>query len=340
MTSPPLMWPAAPSETRILYLARFAPDDPFYTVKPEGSAFGYAEYHFRIFEALRDIGYRVASSSKPYAVMMAGGNTDFVFSLLNRMPIRNPELLVPAICTYLRLPCLGAPPNIRALAEDKYLSKLAFAGLGLPVSPGNVFRPGDPLQPVNFAGPYFVKDRFGAASEGVTEESLQDTWSGAARVVAGLHASGKEVLVERFCPGIDLTVPVIGHTPYLILGHVVPLSDKIGNILTADLKTEDRLGNELIDVDAATEAAIEQDVRTVWSSLGPIDYFRLDYRWDPATGRRYLIEMNICCYLGVRGAIGLAGARLGYNRTQIVAHVVEYSLARQRGAFAQDRWLV
>ena len=104
MTSPPLLWPAAPRETRILYLARFAPDDPFYSVKPEGTTTGYAEYHFRIFEALRDIGYSVASSSKPYAALMAGGNTDFVFSLLNRMPIRNPELLVPAICTYLRLP--------------------------------------------------------------------------------------------------------------------------------------------------------------------------------------------------------------------------------------------
>jgi D-alanine-D-alanine ligase len=340
MTAPPLLWPAVPEDTRILYLARFAPDDPFYAVKPEGTTAGYAEYHFRIFEALRDIGYRVASSSKPYAALVAGGNTDFVFSLLNRMPIRNPELLVPAICTYLRLPCLGAPPNIRALAEDKYLSKLAFAALGLPVAPGRVYVPGAALPPPDFAGPYFVKDRFGAASEGVTEASLQETWEGAARLVTELQTKGKEVLVERFCPGMDLTVPVIGHAPYLVLGHVAPRSDKVGNILTADLKTEDRLGNELIDIGAATAAAIEQDVRTVWSSLGPIDYFRLDYRWDPATGQRLLIEMNICCYLGVRGAIGLAGARLGYDRRQILAHIVEYSLARQRGAFTQDRWVV
>ena len=76
------------------------------------------------------------------------------------------------------------------------------------------------------------------------------------------------------------------------------------------------------------------------ASLGPIDYFRLDYRWDPETGRRFLIEMNICCYLGVRGAIGMAGARLGYDRTQILAHVVEYSLAQQRGTLAQDRWVI
>ncbi len=340
MQSPPLLWPADPQSTRILYLARFAPDDPIYTVKPEGIASGYSEYHFRLFEALQSIGYRVSSSSKPYAALVAGGNVDFVFSLLNRMPIRNPELLVPAICTYLRLPCLGAPPNIRALAEDKYLSKLAFTGLGLPVAPGRVYLPGATLEPPDFAGPYFVKDRFGAASEGVTEASLQDSWPGAARIVEALHAGGKEVLVERFCPGIDITVPVLAHSPYFVLGHVAPRSDKVGGILTADLKTDDRLGNELIDVGAATAAAIEQDVRTIWAALGPIDYFRLDYRWDPATGQRFLIEMNICCYLGVRGAFGLAGERLGYDRTQILAHVVEYSLARQRGVHTNERWVI
>ncbi|PPQ37767.1 D-alanine--D-alanine ligase family protein [Rhodopila globiformis] len=340
MPSLPLLWPAAPQQTRVLYLARFAPDDPIYEVKPEGMTSGYAEYHFRIYEELKSIGYRVASSSKPYAALVAGGNADFVFSLLNRMPIRNPELLVPAICAYLRIPVLGAPPNIRALAEDKYLSKLAFAARGLPVAPGRVYRPGAAPEPPEFAGPYFVKDRFGAASEGVTEASLQESWDGAAAVVRDFHAAGKEVLVERFCPGIDVTVPVLGHDPYLVLGHVAPRSDKVGGILTADLKTDDRLGNEVIGLDPCTVAAIEDDVRTVWDAFGPIDYFRLDYRWDPATGRRWLIEMNICCYLGKRGSIGLAGARLGYDRTQIVAHVVEYSLARQRHGQGHERWVI
>ena len=258
---------------------------------------------------MQSIGYRVASSSGPYAALMAGGNVDFVFSLGNRMQLRNPELLVPAICTYLRLPCLGAPPNIRALAEDKYLSKLAFAALDLPVTPGRAYLPGGALEPPEFAGPYFVKDRFGAASEGVTEASLQDSWQGAARIIADLQTSGKEVLVERFCPGIAVTEPVLGHAPYLVPGHVAPRSDKVGSILTADLKTDDRLCNESIDVGAVTTAAIEEDVRTVWAALGPIDYFRLDYRWDPATGQHFLIEMNICCYLGARGAFGLPARR-------------------------------
>ena len=49
MRSPTLLWPAAPQQTRILYLARFAPDDPVYQMKPDDTVSGYAEYHYRVY---------------------------------------------------------------------------------------------------------------------------------------------------------------------------------------------------------------------------------------------------------------------------------------------------
>jgi D-alanine-D-alanine ligase len=337
--TPRLMTPQDPGKTRILYLARFAPDDPVYEVKGDGAVSGYAEYHFNLFKELQAIGYDVRSSSKPYAAWGAGGNVDFVFSLLNRMPIRNPEVHIPSVCEYLRLPYLGAPPNIRALAEDKYLSKLAFQALGLTVAPGRAYGIGTALEPPDFPGPYFIKDRFGAASEGIDEDSLQDDWQGAARIVERLHAQGREALVESYCPGLDVTVPVIGHEPYLILGHVAPQSDKTGHILTEDLKLDDHLGNRMIDV-GSSAAGIAGDVDRLWRALGPIDYFRVDYRWDPKTGRRVVLEINICCYFGCQGALGLAGQQWGFSRRDLLAHVVEYSLARQSGIRDHGRWIV
>ena len=331
--------PVDPGRTRILYLARYAPDEPVDRMKDDGRGGGYAEYHFNLFKALQEIGYDVRASSKPYAALMAGGNVDLIFSLLNRMPVRNPELVVPAISAFLRIPQVGAPPNIRALAEDKYLSKLAFQALGLPVAPGQPFPIGAPLTPVDFPGPYFVKDRFGAASEGIGPDSLQDDWAGVARVAARLHAAGREVLVERFCPGIDVTVPVIGHAPYLLLGHVAPCSDQPGNILTEDLKVDDHLGNQPVEV-GDTAPSIADDVARLWRALGPIDYFRVDYRWDPETGRRWLLEINICCYFGRRGALALAGSAWGFSRADLLAHVVEYSLERQAGQRDRHGWVI
>jgi len=341
MTDLALLRPADPGRTRILYLARFAPDEPVDAVKPESLVGGYATYHYNLFKELQAIGYDARASSKPYAAWVAGGNVDYIFSMLNRMPIRNPEIHVTSLCDYLRIPCLGAPANIRALAEDKALSKLAFAALGLPVAAGRAYAQGAPLDPPPFPGPYFVKDRFGAASEGIREDSLQDDWAAAAATVTRLHADGRDALVERFAPGLDITVPVIGLGPsFRILGHVAPQSDKVGGILTEDLKADDHLGNRLIEVDPATAAGIETDIAALWQALGPIDYFRADYRWDPERGQRTLLEINICCYLGRQGAMAMAAGRFGASRRDLVAHIVEYSLTRQAGLRQRTRWVV
>lgn len=335
----PLLRPKAPESTKILYLARFAPDDPVYEVKPDIVPSGYSQYHFNIYRALTEIGYQVRSSSKPYTASMAGGNVDLVFSLLNRMPIRNPEIHVASLCAYQRLPILGAPPNIRALAEDKFMSKLSFRGLGLPVAEGAPCYLGETLVEPDFAGPYFVKDRFGAASEGIQADSLQDEWAGAARIAARLKAAGRDPMVERYCPGIDVTVPVIAHAPYLVLGHISPCSDQRGNILTEGLKADDHLGNAFADLDDTTTQAIAGDVAVLWAALGPIDYFRVDYRIDPRTGSRTILEINICCYLGEHGALCMAARRWGFSRRDVLAHVVEYSLARQTDEARRFKWI-
>ncbi len=57
---------------------------------------------------------------------------------------------------------------------------------------------------------------------------------------------GHEVLVEQYCEGIDVTVPVLGGENPVILGYVQPKSDKPGSIITEDLKLHDHLGYQLV----------------------------------------------------------------------------------------------
>lgn len=333
-----LFWPQSPESTRVLYLAKYAPDYPVYQMKPEENLYGYSEYHFNVYRDLCQIGYSVFPSSKPYSIMMATGNVDFVFSLLNRMPINNPEILISSLGEYCGIPYMGAPPNVRALAEDKYFSKLAMQSLGIPVVPGAIYAGRGPLAAPSFPGPYFVKDRFGAASEGIYEDSLQDDWAGAMPIVRRMLSEGRQVLVEQYFAGIDVTVPVIGHSPYMILGHVSPNSDKVGHILTEDLKLDDHLGNSMVDVGDCADA-MAQDIAALWAGVGPIDYFRLDYRWDPQTGRRVALEFNICCFIGAGGALCMAAAKWGFGRKDLLAHAVEYSLRRQAGTRTHCRWI-
>lgn len=320
--------PKTPS-TRILFIARHVPEEPDYACRSFPDDGGYPGYYHRVWQVLTGLGYRVRTANQCLALLGAAGNTDLVFSLYNRMPINNPEIFVASLCEFLRLPCVGARPNTRALAEDKWFAKLAAKAVGIPVAEGRVYASVENLTvPPPFAGPYFVKNRFGAASEGISAESIQGDWAGAAHVAQELLARGMAVLVETYAPGLDITVPVLGSTQPIMLGVVEPGSDKVGGIITEDLKRGDPLGYAMFDAGAA-EAGLRDDVARLWGATGPIDYLRLDYRFDPKTGQRVFLEFNICCHIGRSSAICLAAAQWGLDQADVLGHVVEFSLQRQ-----------
>lgn len=330
---PALLRPSTDMPARILFLAPHAPEAPDYACRAFPGDGGYPAYHHRVFHALKGLGYGVRTSSRADAPLQAAG-IDLVFSLLNRMDMAHPEVLVPALCAFRHLPVVGAAPNIRALAEDKWLTKKVAEAIGLPVAPGAVYgTPAALAAPPPFPGPYFVKNRFGAASEGVSEASIQEDWAGAQAIAAALMARRMSVLVEQYAPGIDVTVPVLGGDPPLVLGLVHPRSDRAGAIVTEALKRDDPLGYALFDAGAET-AAFHRDAHALWAAAGPMDYLRLDYRFDPGSGRRTFLEFNICCHIGRSGAICLAAARFGLTQADVLGHVVEYSLARQRARAA------
>jgi D-alanine-D-alanine ligase len=320
--------PAAP-RTRLLFIARHAPDEPAHALRSYPGDGGYPAYYHRVWETLTGLGYGVRTANRCDSLFGNTRDVDLVFSLYNRMPMANPEIFAASACSYLGLAQIGAPANIRALAEDKWLSKLAARAMGLPVAEGQPYGlPRDLVSPPPFPGPYFVKNRFGAASEGVGEQSIQEDWAGAARIAQGLMARGMAVLVEQFAPGIDITVPVLGGDAPIMLGVVRPGTDSARGIITEELKRDDPLGYGLFEA-GPLETDLRDDVARLWAMAGPMDYFRADYRFDPESGRRVFLEFNICCHIGRSGAICLAASQWGLGQADVLGHVVEYSLRRQ-----------
>lgn len=325
---------------RIMFLAPYAPDAPDFSKKPYTGNGGYPQYHYNIYKAIKDIGYDVISSSKPYSVQFAKGNVDYVFSLMNRFEMSQPEIFISSYCEFIQVPYLGAPPNIRAIAEDKLLTKLIFRALGLNIPNGFAFSKERklPLQEP-FSGPYFVKKRFGAASGGIREDSICSSWKDVKACSLRLMEEGHEVLVEQYCEGIDVTVPVLGGEAPIILGYVQPKSDKPGSIITEDLKLHDHLGYQIVSVNRL-ERDIANDVQKIWNALGPIDYFRVDYRIDFKTGERRILEMNICCHLGKSGSICLAASKHGYSQADLLKYIIAYSMSRQKNLCQYSTWLI
>ena len=320
-------------------MARHAPDEPTFADKSFPQDGGYPTYYWRVCGVLRDMGYSVATASNCLAVLAHAPRTDLVFSLFNRMPMANPEVFVTSLCSYLGLASVGASANTRALAEDKWFSKLVMRAIGLPVPEGMPYASYRALDtPPPFAGPYFVKHRFGAASDGISSDSIQDEWPGARRRAETLLKRGMSVLVESYVPGIDVTVPVLGGTPPVVLGVVRPGSDKTGGIVTEDLKRNDPLGYRIFDPGKKTYTDISADVMRLWRTAGPMDYCRLDYRFDPDTGIRRFLEFNVCCHIGRSGAICLAASQYGLTQADVLGHVVEYCLRRHAAEQREVPW--
>lgn len=292
-------------------------------------------YNHELYNILLGLGLRV----DPYRdlcgdlgrFMAVSRRYNFVFTIYNRAPFRNSEVFVSSVCEYMGIPYLGAPPNVRALAEDKWLTRRLAQTLDIPVPPGAIYDTADdPGRPPDFEGPYLVKPRFGAASQDITAASVGETWPAVLPQLRRLLDSGEEVLAERCVSGTDITVPVLGGDPPLVLPPAEEISGLPRGIATFHQK-------RLIDKSRRRVILNEEEIsrhavdytRRLAAEAEPFDYLRVDFRLDAKRRMLYLLELNIGCNLGSHAAIALSAAHAGYDHAPVISHIIAHSLRRR-----------
>jgi D-alanine-D-alanine ligase len=318
------------SPFRILYLANYAPLETGEGVGEQVESVRYTEYHREMFALLVGLGFEVTSARTVEALLDGPGSYDYVFSLLNRAPYRGSEILVSALCEYFRLPYLGARPHVRAVAEDKYVTKLVSRQLGFDVPAGRVYKATDPeLRAPSFRGPYIAKPRCGASSKNISEDCIQDLWDDLVPEVRRLLEMGDDVLVEEWIPGTNISLPVIGGVPPLVLQPYRLDSPKKGQLVTYEQKrglekSLKRTPFEDKDIyDEISRAALR-----LYSELEPIDYFRLDFRVD-ASSKPVFLEFNVCCNIGPQSGFYACARREGLSHREMLVRILGHSFMRQ-----------
>ncbi len=323
---------------RILYLAPHAPSPatprppavhPDYGVQPA--------YQYEIWDLLRNgLGLNVQSSSDLDVVPEAFEGRNYVFSLYNIAPFRNSEIYVSTLAAKAGIACLGAPANIRALAEDKWLSKLVARALGLPTPAGEVFGPGTPAQQPRFDGPYIAKPRFGAASTGIDAGSAHKEFGALEPRVKALQESVDECLVERIFGDFDVTVPIlVGEEGPVALPPATQTSDSAYGLFTHRQKR--RLDPGLTREFPGSEPWLEPivaDALRLARAIEPYDYLRCDFRFGP-TGHAFL-EFNLACSIGSAMAFAQSAVQVGISSEALVEHILATSLDRQWGQDAVE----
>lgn len=321
---------------KVLYLARFAPELDVGDARPEFHPIGgvFAQYHHELYKLIQSLGIHITPSHEVADLLTTAANYDYVFTVYNRStrPVRNFEVLISSICEYLQLPYLGAPPNIRACAEDKLLTKVLAQSLHIPTPLGKVYAQVENLYPPDFSPPYFIKPRFGAASEGISADSFQTTWAGAKQQIYQiLTQDHKECLLEQAIAGTDITVPVLGAKQPIILPCMEEIAETAFGVAMREHKLLRAEGRERIVLQQTDLIAqITDCVNRLLNELTPFDYLRVDFRLSEDRRQVFLTEVNIACNLASYAAVSQSAQHVGITQQDLLQHIISYSLARQQ----------
>lgn len=314
----------------ILFLAKYAEDwrEPPPVIH---SHYGRELYtKFEVLTVLRGIAGSVepCASLDAFEERMRGPPPDYVFQIYNREAVRNPEILVSSLCSRTGVPYLGSPPNVRAMAEDKWITKLIAKAGGFAVPEGTVAVSERDLEdPPEFSGPYFVKPRFGANSESVDESSICDDWPAARARAAAMLADGEEALIETLAPGLDVTVPVLGGPVVL---HPVAMRSELREGISTERQKRNlepgRRGEPFDDGPVTDE--LKRAALAFTRLVQPCDYLRIDFRVAP-DGSFRLLEFNLTCNLATTRAMNIGASASGVSHEAMIEHFLCYSLDRQ-----------
>lgn len=319
-------------DLHLLFLAKFAPKEgsnyPLATEELDGV---YAQYHYDIYNILKKICPNTTCCHNVSKLLDQTNHYDYVFTLLNRAPYNNSEIFVSALLEYLKIPYLGARPNIRALAEDKHLAKMAakFVGLETPkwitidVNESSLSTP-------SFCGPYFIKPRFGAASAFIDENSIAFTWPQAIERIKLLQNNGLDIIVEEFIDGIYYSVPFyFDQNNPIYLPAVKEISTLSGNIVTYRQKRKLDSGlSRSVNLDKKLEKELILQSDKFLKVVTPLDYTRIDFIVT-STAIKF-IEFNICCNLGKQSSFCISANSVGLSQEDLVTNIFINSLKRQK----------
>jgi D-alanine-D-alanine ligase len=192
---------------------------------------------------------------------------------------------VQGVLDYLNIPYTHSGVRASALAMDKAAAKAVFASAGLPVAPHRIIDIAELADHHPLPPPYVVKPVNEGSSVGVSIVRLGG--NRAAQIIEEWRFG--PAMVEQFIPGRELTVCVLEDRALLVT-EIVTNQDFYDyrakyadggsrHVLPADLPPE--ITRHALDISLAAHRA-----------LGCRGATRADLRYDDATGRLILLEVN------------------------------------------------
>lgn len=274
--------------------------------------------------------------------LVGGERFDLVFNFAEGVWGRSREAQVPALCELFDQPYTFADPLTCALTLDKALAKRVVRDHGLATAPFAVVGSAAEAAAVDLEPPLFIKPLAEGSSKGVTARSLVTERGELPAACASLAAAfGQEVLVERYLPGREVTVGVVGNgggARVVAVMEVIIAGGDDRAAYTALNKEDyvDRVRYRLVDGEALAEQA-RRLALGAYHALGCRDGARIDLRCD-AAGTPCFLEANPLPGLNhVFSDLPIMARLAGHSYDELIAWIVDAACARSRLGAAPGR---
>lgn len=248
------------------------------------------------------------------------------------------ESLGPTIFEQLQIPYVGSGPYGCFLTLDKFLTKQMVSSRKVPVVEGYFVNSVDELNSIRreMVYPAFVKPNYEGSSKGITSRSVcKDADELLAYGTDCLKLFPQGILIERYIPGRDISVPYIaglGESGVMEPLEYVVQSLKEGTefIYDYDLKNfyDDAVSVKCPAlIEPATRLALTEMMKRIVPALGVVDFARADFRLTPE-GELYFLELNALPSLQPGAGVFEASQCLGLNYNQTILKILEAATSR------------
>lgn len=266
--------------------------------------------------------------------LVRGERWDLVFNIAEGIRGFGRESAVPALLDQYDIPCTFSDPLACAVTLHKPSAKRILRDAGVPTCDFAVVEREDDLKGVRLPFPVFAKPSAEGTSKGIGPDAKITSTSALKDVcVRLLREHSQPVLVERYLPGREFTVGVLGTGERARAVASLEIEMVKGRADSLDVYTY--LNKEEYDTHVRYFLAHDDLARRAgevalhaWRTLGCRDGGRVDLRCDER-GEPQVMEINPLPGLHpVRSDLPIMWTQLGRRYDDLIAEIVESASRR------------
>lgn len=231
---------------------------------------------------------------------------------------------VQAALDLLGLPYTGTGVAGCAIAMDKYRSKLAWLGAGLPTPDFHVVQPDSDAQAIiaDLGLPLVVKPAREGSSLGVAKVKRAQDFAAA---ISAARAFDQLVLAERFVDGAEYTLAIVAGQALPIIRLETPheFYDYAAKYLVDTTSYICPCGLSVTDEAAAAALGLRAFDALDGSGWGRVDFMR------DVQGRLWLIELNTVPGMTDHSLVPMAARQAGWSFEDLVVTILASSRVRE-----------